>query len=313
MNTSQNKTNKKSKYSVFAIVFILVGALIIAFYFKSSITYNNKSKEFIAVDAEVINHKYEDGKLVGVILEYKVDEDTYKITVNLHDDNIKAYGTTVVLKYNPDKPEEIIVANQKVSLWLPVAGLSSIVIGVSIFIVILLYKIKMVKKHYTLPNEAPVYNPDLKPKKKEKKKNQEETINTNINNNNYYNTNINNETNPIIEEKNEPVVQETQNNNTIVSIPFEVPKKIDNTKVEIPQEQPKIIDTSFIVKKEPVTQPEIIKEETITQPETIKKPEIHEEEIIIKEDINDPNDQKLKRFIETLDNSNIPSFIPKKK
>lgn len=294
MNTSKQKSKPKSKYSLLATIFILVGLLIIAMYFKTSITHNNKCKDFIDVDSEVISHEYKDGKLVGVVLEYTVGEDTYKTVANLHEDNIKSYGTIVMLKYNPEQPDEVIVANQKVSLWLPIAGLSSLVIGVSIFIVILLYNIKIPEKHYIPISEAPVYDPNKEQKKIEKKK-KKEKIEENVN------ELIEEVSKDITVSNNEKVNEEIaeNTNNPIVTIPFQE-QKIETNIEEIkePEDENRIVDTSFIIEDN--------KKEEI-------KPEIEESKEEIKENENDPNDQKLKELIGTLDNSDIPSFIPKKK
>ena len=349
MDNSKVKKRKISKATIFASFLILLGISLIALFVKNTLEYSNKNSTYNEIEAKVVKHTYKDGNLKATVLEYTIGENTYTVEANLHENNIKTYGSKVKLKYNPSNPQEIIVADQKPNHMLSIGGLASIILGVSTFIVLLLRRIKRITNKITLVEEAPIYNPDIiKEKKKRKKKEKtpkpikkELSISEEIQN--FNNNNQNSFVTPIEETK----------NNQIIDIPFM--NNENQVKKDIPTYN---INTNFVINRPNINESNTSKQETIEKPivkeekeeiktnrqelviEPIKinetqekhidkkplniEPDIVIESFITKVDdadhiksfeknTKDPNNQKLKELISDLNTDGIPSFIPKNK
>ena len=127
---------KESRASTIICIFCLIaGTILLAFSFKELYDYSNKSSEYVNANAKVIKHHYKDGKATAVIIEYKVDEISYTTTSKYYDDCIKSYGSIIPIKYNPNKPEEMIYLNRSINIVAPIVSIVLLSIGLSIIIV----------------------------------------------------------------------------------------------------------------------------------------------------------------------------------
>ena len=141
------KKEKTYRMPVFALIFILIGTGLLIFSFKELNTYTHKNNSYTSTEAHVIKHTYENGKVSSVILEYSVGENKYTFYSNDKADCVKSYGSIINVKYNPNNPEDVILANRSINIIIPVASLVLLSIGLAIIIVMLSDNVREIKRY----------------------------------------------------------------------------------------------------------------------------------------------------------------------
>lgn len=157
--TSSNKKRKKTlKIPISAILFILISTGLLILSIKEINDYTYKNKNYEKTEAEVIKHTYDNNKITGVVLEYTVDEYKYTVKSTNKLDYIKSYGATVTIKYNPEKPEDIIYTNRSINIVTPIIAIVLLAIGSASIIVTIaenFIKLKRLTKIITNKNTSP--------------------------------------------------------------------------------------------------------------------------------------------------------------
>lgn len=239
--------NKEKTYRapIYAVFFMLFGAILLAISVREINTYSYKNNNYIRTEAKVIKHTYKNGQVDSSILEYFVDEDRYTTSSNNKLDCIKSYGSVVNIKYNPDNPEDIIFSDRSINIVIPIMALVLLSTGLSITIVMLsdsIIRIKKtsrkinnktnhVKNNYTsiTTNKNYVGLNDMLYKNNA---NSNTNANTTSNNNNDNTVNIDNNSNSNVSN----VVLETDNKeqvhtDTIIDVPY-ISKEANNQSIE---------------------------------------------------------------------------------
>lgn len=138
MNDFNNIDKKVYRVPLSALLFLLFGICLLVLSFINLNNYSFKDKNYTLVDAKVVDHVYKNQKPVRAILEYTVNDQTYRVVSDSKADNLKSYGSTVKIKYNPDNLSEIILTTKTINILLPIASIISIGLAVIILIVSLI-------------------------------------------------------------------------------------------------------------------------------------------------------------------------------
>lgn len=133
--------------TIFGILAVLIGILLIVWQNKILDSTNNKKSYYILSDAIVISYEKsydsDNHTSYGIIAEYKVDGKKYKIYPNTYVDRkskLKKIGDIVKIRYNPNLPSEAIWENDKTSFVLLIFGMIFIIVGVFLITLSLLQK-----------------------------------------------------------------------------------------------------------------------------------------------------------------------------
>lgn len=148
--------SKKDRIMIFLICSI-AGITLMAISFFSFKSYINKSNTYIETTAYVCGYDLEDNFYnkdyscdhdpdyeydyyyydkdkengIAIIVEYKVGDKVYRATSNNYSSNPQSLGTPVLIKYNPDNPEDIIWESSKLSyILMGVGGILFFVCGI---------------------------------------------------------------------------------------------------------------------------------------------------------------------------------------
>lgn len=122
------------------LIFVLVPWFLIGLFFigvssYSSITDNNKSKNYLETEGKLVSYEncqYDDGdELCSGVYEYTVSGVTYKGSPNLLS-NCSGFKQTIIVKYNPNNPNEYVIDSGW--NWLLIVGIIMVSVVVVIFI-----------------------------------------------------------------------------------------------------------------------------------------------------------------------------------
>lgn len=138
---TENLTDKQA--ILIGVGFVVLGIILLILHFYFNYRYNLKNEKFIETNAIVIEHvskKNDDGNTVtALIIQYEVDGKTYTKNDNTYTSNPKKIGSTITIKYNPDKPSETLFGKTILNYILLILGSGFVFIGVITSIVI--YKV----------------------------------------------------------------------------------------------------------------------------------------------------------------------------
>lgn len=113
----------------------LIGLFFIGVSSYSSITDNNKSKNYLETEGKLVSYEncqYDDGnELCSGVYEYAVSGVTYKGSPNLLS-NRSGFKQTIIVKYNPNNPNEYVIDSGW--NWLLIVGIIMVSVVVVIFI-----------------------------------------------------------------------------------------------------------------------------------------------------------------------------------
>ena len=122
------------------LVFVLAPWFLIGLFFigvssYSSITDNNKSKNYLETEGKLVSYEncqYDDGdELCSGVYEYTVNGVIYKGSPNLLS-NCSGFKQTIIVKYNPNNPNEYVIDSGW--NWLLIIGIIMVSVVVLIFI-----------------------------------------------------------------------------------------------------------------------------------------------------------------------------------
>lgn len=122
------------------LIFVLASWFLIGLFFigvssYSSITDNNKSKNYLETEGKLVSYEncqYDDGdELCSGVYEYTVSGVTYKGSPNLLS-NRSGFKQTIIVKYNPNNPNEYVIDSGW--NWLLIVGIIIVSVVVVIFI-----------------------------------------------------------------------------------------------------------------------------------------------------------------------------------
>lgn len=115
------------KNNIYVIITLLVGVGLSIFSIINIVSYSEKSKTYIETTGTVVDYKYstnDDGnRLAYIIVEYKVERNSYRLTSISSSNHPKRIGTKVKVKYNPTNPSDAIFSNDKTYIILLATGL----------------------------------------------------------------------------------------------------------------------------------------------------------------------------------------------
>ena len=115
------------KNNIYVILTLLVGIGLSIFAIINIVSYSEKSKTYIETTGTVVDYKYstsDDGnRLAYIIVEYKVERNSYRLTSISATNHPKRIGTKVKVKYNQDNPSDAIFSNDKTYIILLATGL----------------------------------------------------------------------------------------------------------------------------------------------------------------------------------------------
>ena len=121
-----------SNYFIALIAFVAgIGLLIYSFYTIRD--YNEKNKKYIETESYVVDY-YEKDDAKYPIVEYNVDGKTYRNTSHVGSSFPKKIGSKVMIKYNPNNPEQIIWEKDSTNIIVPIFGIVFIICGVLLII-----------------------------------------------------------------------------------------------------------------------------------------------------------------------------------
>lgn len=141
------------------LIFVLVPWFLIGLFFigvssYSSITDNNKSKNYLETEGKLVSYEncqYDDGdELCSGVYEYTVSGVTYKGSPNLLS-NRSGFKQTIIVKYNPNNPNEYVIDSGW--NWLLIVGIIIVSVVVVIFISVKLSIKKLSKKVKNIEKE----------------------------------------------------------------------------------------------------------------------------------------------------------------
>ncbi len=116
-------------------LWFLIGLFFIGVSSYSSITDNNKSKNYLETEGKLVSYEncqYDDGnELCSGVYEYTVSGVTYKGSPNLLS-NRSGFKQTIIVKYNPNNPNEYVIDSGW--NWLLIVGIIIVSVVVVIFI-----------------------------------------------------------------------------------------------------------------------------------------------------------------------------------
>ena len=122
------------------LIFVLAPWFLIGLFFigvssYSSITDNNKSKNYLETEGKLVSYEncqYDDGnELCSGVYEYTVSGVTYNGSPNLLS-NRSGFKQTIIVKYNPNNPNEYVIDSGW--NWLLIVGIIIVSVVVVIFI-----------------------------------------------------------------------------------------------------------------------------------------------------------------------------------
>lgn len=141
------------------LIFVLAPWFLIGLFFigvssYSSITDNNKSKNYLETEGKLVSYEncqYDDGnELCSGVYEYAVSGVTYKGSPNLFS-NRSGFKQTIIVKYNPNNPNEYVIDSGW--NWLLIVGIIIVSVVVVIFISVKLSIKKLSKKVKNIEKE----------------------------------------------------------------------------------------------------------------------------------------------------------------
>lgn len=141
------------------LIFVLVPWFLIGLFFigvssYSSITDNNKSKNYLETEGKLVSYEncqYDDGnELCSGVYEYTVSGVNYKGSPNLLS-NRSGFKQTIIVKYNPNNPNEYVIDSGW--NWLLIVGIIIVSVVVVIFISVKLSIKKLSKKVKNIEKE----------------------------------------------------------------------------------------------------------------------------------------------------------------
>lgn len=126
---------------IFGILFVIIGIASIIYGVYAFNNRNEKAKNYIDIEASVIDHDSQHDSEGSVtyapIVEYTVDGKKYKAKSTTYSSSVKPIGSKIYLKYNPTNPNEVIfVGDFGVIIFIIVGGVF-IVVGIVIAILAL--------------------------------------------------------------------------------------------------------------------------------------------------------------------------------
>lgn len=138
------------------LIFVLAPWFLIGLFFigvssYSSITDNNKSKNYLETEGKLVSYEncqYDDGnELCSGVYEYTVSGVTYKGSLS----NRSGFKQTIIVKYNPNNPNEYVIDSGW--NWLLIVGIIMVSVVVVIFISVKLSIKKLSKKVKNIEKE----------------------------------------------------------------------------------------------------------------------------------------------------------------
>lgn len=111
------KTNKhfnfvKKHKKTIGIIFLVIGLIILTFSLVTLVSFFSKYMTYKDAEGKVVDYKYnykDNGVQLGTdVIEYVVGDKTYKKAANHYVKFPEPIGTIFKIKYNPEKPTDII-------------------------------------------------------------------------------------------------------------------------------------------------------------------------------------------------------------
>lgn len=143
---------------IIAIVLIIVGIFLAAIYFKGASELATKKNNFVEVDAKVIDHVYKNGRPVSAVLQYTVNDGIYQTVSNSSDNSSKTNGAIVKIRYNPNKPTDIVFVDAHENVLIIISSIILFAIGIAIVIVSFINLAKHKERKGTVLEGVPVYH-----------------------------------------------------------------------------------------------------------------------------------------------------------
>lgn len=115
-------------------IFFLIGIVILSYATDGFETFNLKTITYKPTTATVVGYEENKAGLKTEVLEFVIDGQTYQSTENYYTSQPKKQNTTVDVRYNPKKPEEILVIEREPDYLALGVGLLFSVVGIYGFI-----------------------------------------------------------------------------------------------------------------------------------------------------------------------------------
>ena len=115
-------------------IFFLIGIVILSYATDGFETFNLKTITYKPTTATVVGYEENKAGLKTEVLEFVIDGQTYQSTGNYYTSQPKKQNTTVDVRYNPKKPEEILVIEREPDYLALGVGLLFSVVGIYGFI-----------------------------------------------------------------------------------------------------------------------------------------------------------------------------------
>ncbi|MCM1371075.1 MAG: DUF3592 domain-containing protein [Clostridium sp.] len=113
---------------------------------------NQITRDFIETNAVVVGYDSDNEGLKAIVVEYKVNRETYRKISNMYSNIPKPKGTQLKIKYNPNDPSDAVLPSESI-----IIIIIPIIIG-SIFVlvgtVVIISSIKKKKRNYSTINQS---------------------------------------------------------------------------------------------------------------------------------------------------------------
>lgn len=93
---------------LFGLIFAIAAIVLLCFAVSTIKTYNEKKETFAEIASRAVDYKYNNEGLQPVVVEYVVDEQTYRKVSNSYSNMPKSIGTEVSIKYNQNNLQDAI-------------------------------------------------------------------------------------------------------------------------------------------------------------------------------------------------------------
>lgn len=166
MINERHKYQNGFKIPVIAIIFIIISIFLAAIYFKGASELATKKNNYTEVEAKVIDHTYRNGRPISAVLQYTVDDGIYQTVSNSSINSSKTNGAIVKIKYNPNKPTDIVYVDEHENILIIVSSIVLFAIGITIVIISFVKLAKQKERKGTVLEGVPVYHSNVDDNKK---------------------------------------------------------------------------------------------------------------------------------------------------
>lgn len=127
--TTVKTTSNKKTFIFSGFIALIVGIALLCYSVYYGKIYNEKSKNYIETSAIVVGYNYNSDGLAAIVVEYKVNGNSYQKVSNSYSSMPKRIGARVSIKYNPNAPGDAIWTKDEGSIIFPLIGVLFSLVG----------------------------------------------------------------------------------------------------------------------------------------------------------------------------------------